>query len=569
MPRYASAAVAGALIWTIAVGMATAGEGTGTLSNQEAASIAENILCWKPVGPDIEEPCFPFHSAAPFGPRFDGVDDADNCCSSRPKCWSPLFDDDDCWLDRDTKALHFLKNRPLSCQGSGFTQRGPKACVAGILDDGRGSLATASHKDNVTYSVGGELRYRYLDERNRLRPPLAAGRSNYQQWRFTPSLQLNYQDWLTGYVQAIDAPTFGEDLPQLPIDENRADLLQYYVDLKLWSFQTGDLRFRYGRQFLLYGSQHLISPLGWANTFRNFEGYKLYYSGESWKIDAFAVQPVNGAAGNINRPTSFDTPDQSRWFSGVYATYQDLPHSVIDLYWLWLNEEEPQVDRIDGNRHTVGVRWSGAAPHKDQYGDVLLTWVWDVEGAYQFGKDDFLSGANQNVQAGFASLIAGPTFNQLPWTPNVSGILFWGSGDDDPGDGTIRTVSMLFSLGHAYWGLIDNFSGQNLIDYGVQATVKPTQRLTFLTAWHWFDKAAREDAIYNVAGTPFGGLSTTAANIGNELDLVATYQLNANLQLQAGYFWFWYGQAVTRNPNVLVADRKHAEQFYLMLDWSF
>jgi hypothetical protein len=408
-----------------------------------------------------------------------------------------------------------------------------------------------------------------LTEKQRISILGDPARSTYHQWRFIPYLQLNYQDWLTGYVQAIDAPTFGEDLPQLPIDENRADLLQYYVDLKLWSFETGDLRFRYGRQMLLYGSQHLVSPLAWANTFRNFEGYKLYYVGQSWNIDAFAVQPVNGAAGNTYRPRSFDTPDQSRWFSGVYTTYKDLPHSVVDLYWLWLNEQEPKLDRIDGNRHTVGARWAGGVPMTDEYGDPLMTWNWDVEGAYQFGEDDFLTGANQDVQAGFVSLIAGPTFEQLPWTPTLSGIFYWGSGDRNPGDGTLGTFSTLFPLGHAYWGILDNFSGQNLIDYGVQLSVKPAQRLTFVTAWHWFDKAARQDAIYNIGGAPFGGVSTTAANIGHELDLIATYRMSANLQVELGYSWFWYGPAVTRNPNLLVANRDDAEQFYLMVNWIF
>lgn len=500
-------------------------------------SVSQDILPWQPVAACVEEPCFPLptdaagcHSTAGCG----------NCRHVRPLSnWLHLSDDGDCWLHSDQKLLHHLKMKPLG------------------------------HWDDVTYSAGGELRFRYLDERNRLRPPLAAGRSSYQQWRFTPYLQLNYQDWLTGYVQAIEAPTFNEDLPQLPIDENRADLLQYYVDLKLWDFESGDVRFRYGRQFLNYGSQHLISPLAWANTYRNFEGYKLYYAGDAWNIDAFAVQPVNGAAGNTYRPTSFDTPDQSRWFGGVYATYKELPHSVVDLYWLWLKENDDRLDRIDGNRHTIGVRWAGSVPHKDDCGDVLLTWVWDVEGAYQFGKEDFSTGLNQDIEAGFLSLNGGATFNQFPWTPTLTGIYFWGSGDKDPTDGKSTTVNTLFPLGHAYWGLIDNFSGQNLIDYAVQVTVKPTRKLTFLTAWHWFDKAAREDAIYNIAGAPFGGVSTTPANIGNELDLVATYQMNANLQIQMGYFWFWYGAAVSQNPNAAVADRKDAEQFYLMIDWAF
>lgn len=420
-----------------------------------------------------------------------------------------------------------------------------------------------SLSDDLSLTVGGGLRYRYLDERNRLRPPLQAGRSSYEQWRFTPSIQLDYKEVASVFVQAIDAPTFGNELPQVIIDENRSDLLQYYLDLNLMEVGDGNLHFRYGRQFLKYGSQHLISPLGWANTYRNFEGYKLYYTSSDWDIDAFAVQPVNGAALNRFRPESYDTPDQSRWFSGVYATYKQAPGGVIDIYWLWLKEDEDRRLILDGNRHTLGMRYAG----KQGSDDIL--WSWDLEGGYQFGEEDFVTGLNQDIQAGYLSAQVGPTFSSMPWTPSLTGIFWWGSGDQNPLDGTNNTNSTLFPLGHAYWGQIDNLNGQNLLDYGAHLTVKPADKLSFLAGWHWFEKASSNDAIYNIAGVPFGGVVPTDATIGNELDLIATYQVNKNLQLQLGYFWFWYGDAVTQNPNPALANRGDAEQFYFLTNWEF
>ncbi len=419
--------------------------------------------------------------------------------------------------------------------------------------------------DDWTYSVGGSLRYRYIDERNRLRPPLPAGRSTYSQWRFNPYFELKYTDLVTAYIEGIDASTFGNELPQVAIDENRMDLLQAYIDLNLMDFDgDGSLHYRYGRQFLNYGSQHLVSPLGWGNTFRNFEGHKLYYNSKSFSIDAFAVQPVNGASGNVFRPESYDHADSSRWFSGVYATLKEVPYGTLDLYWLWLNENEDRANVIDGNRHTIGARYAGK---KDATADVV--WNWDLEGAYQFGNEDFNGALNEKIKAGFISAQSGLTFSEIPWTPNVTGIFYWGSGDGTPGDGTNNTVNTLFPLGHAYWGQIDNFNGQNLLDYGVHLTVKPHQKLTLLAGGHLFEKARGADAIYNVAGAPFGGVTASPRDLGTELDLIATYQVNKNLQVQAGYFWFWYGDAVSKNPNALVANRGDAEQFYTYIDWSF
>lgn len=417
------------------------------------------------------------------------------------------------------------------------------------------------------YSLGGELRHRYMSENNRLRPAGNVSRSTYDLWRFTPFAELK-NEWVTFYVQGIDAAIFGEDIGKLPIDENRADLLQYYVDVKAADLENGVLRYRYGRQFLKYGGQRLLSPLGWANTFRNFEGHKLYYAGSDWNIDAFSMRAVNGAAGNTFRPKSFDTPDQSGTVNGVYSTYKGLNKGTLDLYWLYTDEDEERVNRMDGRRHTVGARWAGKHAVKECK-NVVRTFDWDLEGAYQFGSDNFTQGGNpainQDVSAGFLFGSGGVTFNDKPWTPGIKGVFWWGSGDNDPTDGEINTVSTLYPLGHAYWGLIDNFNGSNLLDASVQATVKPTKKLTCLAAWHWFQKDEANDFIYNIAGAPLGSNANGLNDIGQELDLVATYAVNKNFNVQLGYFMFWYADAVSSSA----LARPDADQFYIQTSWKF
>lgn len=422
--------------------------------------------------------------------------------------------------------------------------------------------------DGWKYSAGAELRSRYMDERNRLRPLGETARDTYHLYRFTPYVELKHEN-ATLYLQAIDADSFGEELPFVPIDVNRADLLQYYMDLNLFDFEEGQLRLKVGRQFLQYGSQHLVSPLGWSNTFRNFEGLKMYFSNDVWSIDGFVTKPVNGAASARQfHPYSSDEWDSSQTFSGVYATYKQLPNSTLDLYWLWFYEEADLANRLDGNRHTIGARVAGKQPFfSDADLKDALTLNWDLEAAWQFGEDRLGPGPQQDVSAGFASALTGITFNDLPWTPTLSAILFWGSGDDDPTDGDLNTFSTLFPLGHAYWGQIDNFNGSNLIDYGPQLALKPTERLSFVAQYHFFKKDAATDFIWNIAGAPLGNSVTRFTTLGQELDLVATMQFNKNLQMQAGYFWFWYGEAVSGNAGIPARD--DAQQFYWMTTWSF
>lgn len=423
--------------------------------------------------------------------------------------------------------------------------------------------------DTFTYSMGGELRHRYMDESNRLRPevPLPqGGRTQYQLWRFTPYASLTYRDFVTGYIQGIDASAFGYDAPfmALPIDVNRADLLRYYVEFNLGDVGNGNLKYRYGQQFLKYGSQHVLSNLGWSNTYRNFFGHKFLYQTSDWTIDGFAMESVNGAAGGSNyHDVRFDDPDRDRQMNGLYTTYSGMENNTFDYYWLWSLERNENLMRQDGDRHTIGMRWAGSKPVSNGCKDVGK-WTWDMEGAYQFGKDSFGTAIDANVSAGFFNAIGGYTFSSLPGSPALNGIFYWGSGDSNPNDNEINTVYTLYPLGHAYWGLIDNFSGQNLLDYGISASVKPAKTVALASTFHWFDRANQNDAVYNIVGAPIAA-GVPGKSIGNELDLVATITLTEQMNVQLGYFWFWYGDAITNGAAV----RPDADQFYVQTTIGF
>ncbi len=450
----------------------------------------------------------------------------------------------------------------------------PDALLDAVADSCTEGDSPECRDSNWEVQTGLAVRYRYMHEMNRLRPP-GPGLSSYDQWQVLPHASITYRDTITGYVEAIDAATFGEDLPILPIDENRTDLLQYYIDLKLANIFDGDLHFRYGRQLLNYGDQMVVSPLAWANTYRNFEGFRAYHKTEDWDIDAFAVQPVNGAArGQVFKTRAFDTPDQSRWFSGVYATYRGLDQGTLDLYWLWYLENEPIPNRQDGDRHTVGARYYGNRQVQGCGEKAIRTWNYDLQGALQVGNDVFsgtgLAGPSQPVMAGFVNARLGHEWNEVPLKPQLFALYYLGTGDGNPNDGRNHTYNSLYPLGHAFWGILDNFSGQNLIDYSVGSRVNPSDKLTLLGQFHWFHKHRRQDYIYNIGGVPMGPRSTDLGgtdntHIGNEFDLIATYKVNDHLTLESGYSWFWYGGAVNNTP----LARDDARQFYVMANYRY
>ena len=470
--------------------------------------------------------------------------------------WKALYFDNDFSYKGKPNAPHFLgeelKNIPLfddCCEPSG-----------------------------ITMSYGGEVRHRYMNEDHRLRPG-GPGRSTYDLLRWRQYVDMKYKDEVRVYVEMIDASIYKNELPVTGIDENRWDIQNAFFDVKVAERDSKPVYFRAGRQELLYGTpsavspgQQVISPLDWANTRRSTEGFRLINKGETWDLDAFAVRPVNtanptGAAGGRSATTSvfkydnkFDEADYSRWYSGLYTVYRGIKDQTIEPYYVWLQTDTINHDAgwADGNRHNVGLRWTATKPLKDECDQPWGVLASDVEGAYQFGNDN-----GKNVQAGFFTAKLGGTLSQVPWTPNLSMTYYWGSGDSNAKDGKNSTYDVLIPLNHAYWGIIDNLSGQNLNQIGMQGTVKPHAKLTCLGAMHWFDLNNNGDKVYNVAGAPVG-VAGTGKNVGNELDMIATYAYNPNFDVQLGYSWFWYGPHFTgANSKIAGKTLQDATQLYL------
>lgn len=386
------------------------------------------------------------------------------------------------------------------------------------------------------FSTGGEVRYRFMDQRNRLQPG-GPDHTDYDLLRWRHYFDVKAGDHVRFYFEGLHADGYGEDLPSTQIDENHWDVQNAFVDIKLYQSESGSQTIRYGRQELLFGRQRLVSPLDWANTRRNFEGFRYLIQETDWRMDLIAVNPVNSATGYAAYPDSTDSFDEANrnvWLSGSYWTYTGLENTNIDVYWLWLNDNRPKPGRADGDRHTTGARYARLFPEGDR------VWDLDVEAAFQFGNDN-----GQNVRAGMATAVLGHTWKKAYWTPRFSGLFYYGSGDVDLNDNTTNTFSVLFPLGHAYWALSDNLSGQNLYDYVLQLDVKPTAKTTLTSAYHWFELASGNDTAYNVATVPVG-TPGNGTSLGDALDIYGSYAFNPNFDIQAGYSWFWYGSFIDR-----------------------
>jgi len=377
--------------------------------------------------------------------------------------------------------------------------------------------------DGVTLNVGGDVRYRLMQEENsnnRLNGQL----DNHDLYRNRTYADLWVNDWLRVYGEFLYADYTRRSVPPLATDADRGDLLNLFVDLRVWEFgeKNNPVYVRTGRQELLYGSQRAISTVDWLNTRRTFQGIKAFTRTEKWDFDLFMVQPVVPSADRFN------SVDNNQVFSGAWFTYRPAAGMNLDLYYLNLDNTNPtargQYGAVGGqNVNTIGTRFVGARNN----------WLWDGEVMGQFG-----SYSNQSIVAKAFSVSGGHHFKDAPWEPQVWVGYDYASGDPDPqNSGTRRTYNQLFQFGHYYFTYLDVVARQNINDVYVQGVVFPEKWLTCIAQYHVLRLDSDRDALYAANGAVLRQDRTGRAgnDVGNAIDLRVNAHLTKHSDVLLGY----------------------------------
>ena len=402
------------------------------------------------------------------------------------------------------------------------------------------SFKRMSLGERLKLDVGGEYRLRQHNEH------ILTRNDNFLLQRFRLYGDLHVDDWCRFYGEMIDAQSTWGDLTPRPTEINRFDALDLFGDVKFLESEEGKFWVRAGRQELLYGAQRLISPLDWSNTRRTFDGAKVFYRSGDWDVDGFWTRPVPFAQ-HLTAPHAFDHPDLNQEFYGVYASRKNLGSVTADLYFL----RYAGVNSAPNfGYNTMGSRLEGSV---DQ-------WLWEVEGAYQFG--DYGS-ATQN--AGFYTLGLGRKLPDLPLKPVLWAYFDWASGDRNPLDGVHGTFNQLFPLGHKYLGYMDIVGRQNIEDLNVQLTLNPSKKVEFMVWYHIFKLQQARDGLYDAAGRLIRIDPTGAAgqDVGQELDLTTKIAFTPRTELLLGYSHLFPGAFLLDTPGGAPGKDFYYTQFSL------
>ena len=387
-------------------------------------------------------------------------------------------------------------------------------------------LKLRSLPNGGTLSIGGQYRSRYHNETNMRGLGLTGVDDQFQlhrtriygDLRLTPNIRI--------YGEMIDAASDREDFAPRPIEVNRTDMLNLFVDARLLANNCGELTARIGRQELLFGAQRAVSPLDWANTRRTFEGARLSWKTKKHTIDGFWTHPMR-----IN-DQSLDSPDRDQEFMGLYTSSKGEQGQTFDTYFLrYLNGRG--ANNFEFN--TVGARWKG-----DRCG-----WLYDIESAFQFGNNT----DGSDHAAGMATLGIGRKLSGHCWDPTLWLYYDWASGDNDLGAGNGFHHNQ--PLAHKYLGFMDLFGRRNVTDLNLLLTMQPAKKLKLLLWYHYFRLESQSDSPYSVVMTPFnGGNLPGSADLGHEIDFVANWKFNDRENLVLGYSHFIAGDYYSTTAGV-------------------
>jgi hypothetical protein len=154
------------------------------------------------------------------------------------------------------------------------------------------------------------------------------------------------------------------------------------------------------------------------------------------------------------------------------------------------------------------------------------------------------------------------------------------SGDHNSTDKDSGTFQNLLPSNHGLYGAMDLSSLQNIIDWRLSATIKPSTKTSLALDLHQQFLETTNDYWYNVAGVPrntagaapgsgkgFGINPGYSSNLGQEVDIVGGWTVVRGLLLEAGVGHFFRGEYVKQSFSVV--GSKDANYFYVQATLNF
>ncbi|WP_268846148.1 alginate export family protein [Flavobacterium aestivum] len=390
------------------------------------------------------------------------------------------------------------------------------------LKKGLDQLKYVPLRANNYISFGGELREQFQVYKNINFgdvPPTYQDISTNQLWhRLMVHSNVEVGNHFRFFIQFNNTLRFLNDNPIAPeIDENQLSLHQAFAEVKL-----DYLKFRVGRQELLYGNNRLITVREGPNTRLTFDGIVIKKAFKNGGVDFLAVSKV------ISKQYVFDDESFKEGLIGIYGTqYFNNRKIGLDYFALDFQSKLRKYNYQTGseNRQTYGIRLFS------NYKRVNF----EVEGAYQSGKFN-------DVSISAYTVLGDVNVTVLPANKGIIGFMASvASGDNNNGDSKLNTYNLLYAK--PAYGLAVPIGATNMVSLNPYIKINPIQRLNVLGQVFFLARNSNQDGTYSpgmIQNRPKPNLlfSSTEKELGELYVVETNYQQTKNLWLSfdASYF---------------------------------
>jgi hypothetical protein len=350
-------------------------------------------------------------------------------------------------------------------------------------------------------------------------------RDDYDASRLRVDLGIEPAQWLRFFAEAQDARVGAYNTSPAPSTlYNPIDIRQLYVELNIEG--KPNVRFRAGRQELLFGGERLIGPADWGIS-RTFDALDLTLSAGRARVDLIAGSAV------LIDPTRLDRSKPGEHLYGAYGSIrQVLPGINLEPYLLFKQTLDVKSETgVLGDALVVspGVRAFGTAPGRFDYTLEVVA----QRGSYSSDK----------IVALGDSSVLGWTVSNAAFKPRFSVEYNYASGNAAAKDGVRNTFDQFYPSNHGYYGMIDQFGWKNMKNARAGFDFLPLKKLRVRTDFNEFYLATVEDGLYNSSGTSVVlDRKATSAHIGSETNTVALYQYSKVWKFGAGFGHLFAGE---------------------------
>jgi hypothetical protein len=262
---------------------------------------------------------------------------------------------------------------------------------------------------------------------------------------------------------------------------------------------------------------------------RTFDVARVDLHHPAYEVAVFASSVVPGSNTFLHRALPGNN------FYGVYGSFKNVvPSATFEPYVLWRlapgNFGLPEtVGRGHLNEVTMGLHVKGPLPADFDY---------DTEFDGQTGS---LGVSSIGAWAGYAGL--GKTFPNVAAAPRIYIEGNYASGTKNPAGRDWNTFDQLYPSNHDKYGFTDEVGRRNLVQFRVGVEENVGKKWKFKQAFEGYWLATSNDNFYASSGAIAVPAQPGARrHIGDELDLVAEYQLNKGLNFGFGYARLFAGQ---------------------------